>query len=316
MDAVTGAAGFVGAEVVRQLVASGRPVRAVVRRRGSCPVRVDGVSEAIADVRDADALARAFDGAERVFHCAAKISITGDPDGAVRAINVDGARNVGRAIAGRRLVHVSSVSAFTVRGAVAIDESSPPAGPDAAAYDRTKRESEDALRANAVIVNPTGILGPDDTGPSLLGALIAGLARGEVPALVDGGFDWVDVRDVAAGAIAAADRGVVGENYLLGGTFSTVRALAELVHAAGGRPPPRRDVPRWLASAVAPAAQWLQVRLGQVPQLTPESLVTLGTTLRSVSHAKAARELGYAPRPLAETVADTVRWFLTPPEAR
>lgn len=303
MDVVTGAAGFVGSALIRELLARGRSVRAVVRGGGPLP----GVETVQADVRDPEATARALAGAERIFHCAARVSITGDPDGSVRAINVEGPRNVAKAAGGARVVHVSSVHAFAM--AEELSETSPRPGPAAAAYDRSKAEGEEEIRRVAVIVNPTGILGPGDRAPSRIGSALLGFHRGQIPALVDGGFDWVDVRDVVAGILAAAERGRVGENYLLPGEYASLRRLAELVHDAGGAAPPRWSTPRWLAWASAPLVQWGQGLLAQEPIYTREALTTLWEGARVVRGDKARRELGHQPRPLAESVADSIAWF-------
>ncbi len=303
MDVVTGAAGFLGSTLVRALLAQGRRVRTVVHAGPPIP----GTETVEADVRDADAVARALDGAERIFHCAAVISITGDRDGSVRATNVEGPRNVARAANGARVVHVSSVHAFEM--AEEVSETSPRPGARAAAYDRSKAEGEEEIRRVAVIVNPTGIVGPGDHGPSRLGAGLVRFHRGQIPALVDGGFDWVDVRDVAAALIAAAERGRVGENYILPGEYATMGRLAELVHAAGGARPPRWTTPRWVAWGSAPLVQWGQSLLRQEPIYTREALQTLWNGARVVRGEKARDELGHRPRPLAETIADCMAWF-------
>lgn len=306
-DVVTGAAGFLGSVLAETLLARGRRVRALVRRRGAAP---PGTEEVVADLRDPSSLRAALDGAERVFHCAGKISLASAPDPALHEVNVLGAQNLAAALpAHARLVHVSSVKTFSIRDGV-ISEQNPRYrdGPDA--YARSKLSGEEILRNRAVIVNPTGIIGPGDAAPSPMGETLARLATGQMPVFVDGAFDWVDVRDVVEGILAAAERGTIGENYILGGHFASVRTLAALVSAAGGAPEPRWSLPRWLVWGVAPLAERSDVRAGREPRLTRPALAHLWSDARAVRSDRAKSEIGYAPRPLEETIADTVRWFL------
>ena len=182
-------------------------------------------------------------------------------------------------------------------------------------YDRSKAAAEREIQAgiarglDAIIVNPTAILGPHDYGPSAMGRVLLDLYHRRLPALVDGGFDWVDVRDVVAGALAAADRAPTGARYLLSGARRTVAELA--AHRQGGdRRARRRAWSRrcgWRASArrsppparASPASE---------PLYTRHSLHALRNH-QLVSHDKASRELGYTPRPLVETITAAYDWF-------
>ena len=195
---------------------------------------------------DADALRHAFDGVEVVFHLAAKISIAGDPDGSVRAINVDGVRNAATAALDtgvRRFVHVSSIHAFDCEQPGVIDETSARAvRPSLPAYDRSKAAGEVALHTvidrglDAVIANLTGVIGPYDFTPSRMGAVFVALGRGKFPATIGGGFDWVDARDVASSLLVLEVKGRTGENYLLPGHRASFATLAKLAANVTGRP--------------------------------------------------------------------------------
>jgi dihydroflavonol-4-reductase len=319
---VTGASGHVGANLVRALVERGDQVRVVVRDRVDALAGVE-VERVRGDVRDAASLRQAFAGAEVVYHLAAMISISGDPRGDVRTVNVEGTRNAAEAAlaAGvRRLVHCSSVHAFDLyrpdaRGGT-IDEAWPRV-PDATthfAYDRSKAAGERALREaigrglDAVILHPSGIVGPFDYGPSRMGRVLLQLHRRTLPSLVQGAFDFVDVRDVVAGLIAAGERGRGGENYIVTGHHVSVPELARLAHEVTGVRPPRLNTPIWVAKLGVPvfmAIGWAQRR---EPLYTFESLAVLQSPGR-FSWAKAERELGYRPRPLIDTVRDTYAWF-------
>jgi dihydroflavonol-4-reductase len=317
---VTGASGHLGANVVRALLAASETVRAVDLRRGAALNGLD-VEFVRADVLDASALETAFSGVEFVLHLAARISIAGDPDGSVRRVNVDGVRHVAEAAmaAGvRRMVHCSSLHAYDVgaingpvreNGLRATDSRLP-------AYDRSKAAGEEELRRatgrglDAVIVNPSGIFGPVDPEPSRLGRVLLAMFRGRMPVTVTGAFDWVDVRDVAAAVLAAAERGRTGENYLVGGHRATVTELGRLAAEVSGRRPPRLEVPLRPVRLAAEAAVRLAGprRAGRL-LLTPESLHALETD-PVVDCSKAIAELGYRPRPLVETVADLHASFI------
>ena len=317
---VTGASGHLGANVVRALVAAGEPVRAVDIRppaalAGSAAEFVHG------DVLDPTTLKSAFDGAEFVLHLAAKISIAGDPDGSVRRVNVDGVRNVAEAAleAGvRRVVHCSSLHAYDV-GAITgpVRETGPRAtDPRLPAYDRSKAAGEDELRKvtnrglDAVIVNPSGMFGPIDPEPSRMGRVLLAMFKGRMPISVTGAFDWVDVRDVAAALQAAAEHGRSGENYLVGGHRASMTELGRLAAQVTGRRPSRLVAPLAPVQFVAEAAVRLAGprRAGRL-LLTPESLHALATD-PVVDYSKAVAELGYRPRPLADTVADLHASFI------
>lgn len=203
---VTGANGHVGANLVRALLAEGRSVRALVHhsRRALQGLEVELVE---GDVRELASLQRAFEGAEVVYHLAAHISIRMNEWPLVEAINVLGTRNVVEAsLQGgiRRLVHFSSIHAFNEEPHdKPVDESRPlkiPESPHAAPYDRSKAAGEREVRQgierglDAIIINPTAIVGPHDYYPSHFGQAILSLAQGNLPVLVPGGFNWVDVR--------------------------------------------------------------------------------------------------------------------------
>jgi len=314
---VTGAAGHVGGNLVRALLDRGEPVRAVVRsdRRALEGLDLEIVE---ADLDDPDSLRAAFDGADVVHHLAAQISVVGDPDGSVHRTNVDGVASVlfaARDASVRRVVHYSSIHAFSPDPASEpIDEDRPLVPDHAPAYDRSKAAGQRlALQAAAdgqdvVVVHPTAVLGPHDHKPSRMGDVLLQLARGRMPSLLDGGFDWVDVRDVVGGGLAAGDRGQPGRPYLLSGHWHTLADLARIVHAHGGEKPPLFTSPMWLARMGAPFVQtWAQLTHGR-PLYTSEAIHALWA-YREVSSARAEAELGYTKRPIEDTVRDTLDWF-------
>lgn len=317
---VTGASGHVGSNLVRELLRRGRRVRAVVHQRQSGLEGLE-VERVRADVCDPDSLRRALEGAEVLFHLAAIISIDGDRGGRVPAVNVEGVANVCQAAldAGvRRMVHVSSIHAFRqepleepldeTRAQVADDRAYP-------AYDRSKARGEQRVRAaierglDAVIVNPTAVIGPNDFEPSRMGRTFLDYAHRRLPAMVPGGFDFVDVRDVVASALAAEEKGRTGENYLIGGHPLAIEELFALFERVTRVRPPRLTAPLWAARIGVPFVMAWGRLTGQEPLYTSDALHALGGN-RNVRHEKAARELGHDPRPTHETVEAIHESFL------
>ena len=318
LTVVTGATGHLGANLVRALVGQGRRVRVLVYRDSRALDGLD-VEHVRGDVCDAASLGRAFAGADIVYHLAALISVTGDRDGRVTRTNVDGVRNVAEVALRsgvRRLVHCSSIHAFRMAGVRGtLDETSAHAQPGRDfAYDASKAGGERELRAqiarglDAVIVNPTGVIGPHDYGPSRIGTALLDLHRRRLPATVNGGFDWVDVRDVARAMLAAEAKGRTGESYILSGHWHSVRELAMMASAVTGQRPPLLELPLWLATLGVPGAELHGALVKREPLFTREGLAALSRGCR-VANTKAARELSHAPRPLAQTIRDTYAWF-------
>jgi dihydroflavonol-4-reductase len=268
------------------------------------------------NVLDAASLRGVFLGATQVMHLAGKISIMGDPDGSVWATNVEGTRNVVTAALEcgvKRVVHCSSVHAFNFASAgdeplsEACDLLSEDA--DIAIYDRSKAAGQREVLAaveqglDAVIVQPTGVIGPHDYAPSRMGQVFLDLKSGTMPGLTHGGFDFVDVRDVATAMMAAMHRGRSGENYLLGGHYVTIPELARLCQEITGSRAPRLVSPLWLAGATAPVFEAWAKLTKATPLYTRESIETLSRG-RPTNCKKAQEELGYTRRPLQISIQD------------
>jgi dihydroflavonol-4-reductase len=315
---VTGAAGHIGGTLVRALLDYGEPVRALVHqdRRALLDLDVETVQ---GDVRDPDSLHRAFDGVHLVFHAAGYISLLLSEWRQLHAVNVLGTQNVVQACLAckvDRLVHFSSIHALAQAPLdLPVDELRPLVGPaHPIPYDRSKADAErQVLRGlaeglDAVILNPTGIIGPHDYRVSRMGHALLALAQGRLPGLVQGGFDWVDVRDVAEGAVRAAEVGTTGARYLLSGHWVSLRDLAAMAGKITGRHAPLLVCPMSLAKRVAPLATLLPQRSRMRTLFTPVALDALCGN-RTVSHARATQELGYHPRSFADTLLDTLTWF-------
>ncbi len=315
---VTGASGHIGANLVRALLDNGRRVRALVHKDSRALIDL-GVETVSGDICESESLDRAFKGAETIFHLAATISLMMDEWPRVKRVNVDGTQNVIDACIRnkvKRLVYFSSIHAIEpAHDDTVINEScSLVESQKCPLYDRSKADGERLVRQaishglDAVILNPTAIVGPYDYQPSHFGSVLSAIANRKLPALVVGGYDWVDARDVAKGAIEAENRAPTGSRYLLSGHYVSVQDVANTIETVTGVPIPYFIAPMWLAGASAPLVTGFNRLFGRRQYFTPVTLRALRNN-RFVSHEKATRELGYQPRPFRETLVDTLRWF-------
>ena len=316
---VTGGAGHIGTNVVAALRADGHDVRVIDLRKPLTGLRL-GADWIRADVRDRVQLRRAFEGATVVYHLAGVISVAGGMGGQVESVNVHGTRAVAEtalAVGVGRLVHCSSVHAFDLAAGVGqvIDESSPRAtGHRLPAYDRSKARGEVEVGRvvdrglDAVVVNPTGVIGPRDDTPSRIGTVMLALWQRRLPALVAGGFDWVDVRDLVAAMRAAAEHGRTGHNYLIPGHARTMSELAGLARACSDTPVTRRVAPAWLVRLCAPLATAIATRYHN-PLLPTRGALRALHSFPTVDGTKAARELSHQPRPIEQTITDLHAFF-------
>jgi dihydroflavonol-4-reductase len=315
---VTGASGHIGANLVRALIGRGCPVRCLIHINSRA---IDGLDVEIirGDVGNLDSLCRAFQGADVVYHLAARLSLSMRDWPALEAVNVTGTRNVVEACrrAGvRRLIHFSSIHALVQEPlSLPVDESRPlVASRRCPPYDRSKAAGEIVVRhaieqgLDTVIIYPTAIIGPHDYQPSYFGEALLLLARRKLPALVTGGFDWVDVRDVVAGAMLAETGAPRGAGYLLSGHWVSMHDIAADVAEITGIPVPGFVCPLWLARVGVPIIKCISRFSGKRPLYTAVSLRALQSN-PNISHEKATRELGYNSRPFRETLADTLHWF-------
>ncbi len=313
--AVTGAAGYVGSNLLHELVAAGHEVVAVDRAVST--IAPEGVTWVQGDVLDADSMIAALEGAEVVFHLVAMITLKQE-DPVAWQLNTEGVATVADAaltVGARRMVHCSSVHSFDQHGCGGtLTEESPRATDESGlpVYDRSKYAGELELARyvdkglDAVLCNPTGVYGGRDHAGRLsrLNQLANDSARGRVPLSVGGGFDLVDVRDVARGLVLAAEKGRTGENYLLGGEMVLLHDLMKQAAHEAGRRGPLFAVPLWVLKAIMPIAEPIASLLGSDVM----SQAALGAIFAQpeVDTTKARTELGYQPRPREETIRDLV----------
>jgi dihydroflavonol-4-reductase len=319
---VTGATGFVGAAVARQLVARGTDVRVMVRpnatRRNieNLPVRpVPG------DLTDPASLASAVAGCDGVYHVAADYRLWVRHPDAMYRTNVEGTRALLRAAADagvRRIVYTSSVATLGLHAdGTPSDEETPSTIDDMIGhYKRSKFLAEEAVRELAAsgvpvtIVNPSTPVGPGDVKPTPTGRMIVDALSGRMPAYVDTGLNIVHVDDVAAGHLLAFERGAVGRRYILGGTDMSLRdILVECARVAHRSPPRVRLTPGAVLPIAYVAEAWASLT-GREPLVTVDG-VRLARKRMYFTSARAQHELGYAPRPAVQAIEDAAQWFRT-----
>jgi dihydroflavonol-4-reductase len=317
---VTGAAGHIGNALVRQLLERGEQVHVLLLPGESCaPLAGLDIQAVEGDVLDSDLLHRALAGAQHVYHLAGLISIMPGWNPRVRQVNVQGTRHIIRAArqAGvARLVYTSSIHALSrAPHGVVIDEALvfDPLY-TLSAYDQSKAEAsllaQDAACSglDTVIACPTGVIGPYDFRGSEMGRIILNAMHSRLQFVINGAYDFVDVRDVAAGLVLACEKGRSGESYLLSGERLSLSGLLDLMQEATGMRYMRMPVPMSLAKIAAHLGPPYYRLTRTKPRLTPYAIVTLASN-SVISNAKARRELGYVPRSLRETIYDTVQWF-------
>jgi dihydroflavonol-4-reductase len=321
MILVTGATGHLGNVLVRELVSRGEKVRAMfLPGEDRTPLKDLPVEIIEGNVLAPETLKPAFAGVQRVFHLAGIISIMPGQSDLMRRVNVTGTQNVIRAAreAGvERLVYTSSIHALQrPPHGVTIDETLQfdPQNP-AGEYDRTKAEAsikvleavEDGL--DAVLVCPTGVIGPHDYRGSEMGNLILEWMQRKSQFIIEGKFDFVDVRDIARGQILAGEKGRCGETYILSGERISLETMLEIVQNCVGFRAPRIKIPIDLAKFAAMFTPLYYRITRTTPRFTPYSIETVLSNSQ-ISHEKARRELGYSPRRLKESLTDTVTWWL------
>ena len=318
---VTGATGFVGSHVARQLVKAGHSVR-VLMRTGSNPLLIEDlpVERCEGDLRDIVSLGRALKGVQRVFHVAADYRLWSRDPAEIYQSNVHGTRNVfeaARQSGVERIVYTSTVATIIVpsaNGALANEQTHAALEQMVGHYKRSKFLAEkEAMNAAGgglpvVIVNPTTPIGPGDWKPTPTGRIIVDFLNGKMPAYVDTGLNVAAVEDIAAGHLLAAERGRIGERYLLGGRNMTLKEILETLAAIANRRAPRVRLPHAVAMAAAYASELYARISGREPRIPLEG-ARMSRYRMFIGSDKAARELGYAPGAVEPAFGRAVRWY-------
>ncbi|MCI0865093.1 MAG: NAD-dependent epimerase/dehydratase family protein [Chloroflexi bacterium] len=317
---VTGATGFIGGNLARELSRRGHEVRALVRP-GSNTLTIEdtGVQPIPGDILDRESVLRAMDGCEGVYHCAAVYSFWSLDPTLVHRTNVEGTAIVLSA-AGQagvaKVVYTSTVSTIGLPPQGMGTEDTP-ADPRhlAGKYKRSKYEAEQLALAVAaeglpvVVVNPTAPVGPWDVKPTPTGRILVDFLRRRIPAYLATGMNLVDVADVAEGHILAMEKGQSGQRYILGNRNVTLLEVFKLLQELTGIPAPRWRLPFWLAKGAGHVDQLLEgILLRREPRIPLEGIKVAQRPMY-VSCEKAVRELGLPQRPVETALENAVRWF-------
>ncbi len=320
LTVVTGGAGFIGSHLVERLAGSGQAVRVIERPGAASGHLPAGVEVTYADIRDREALGPAMRGARRVYHLAANPNLWARDPAEFDQVNHVGTRNVldaALASGAERVLHTSTESILTKAGASGpIDENVAIAPEDTVGpYCLSKLMAERyafelaAAGRPVVVANPTMPVGPGDRGLSPPSRLILDFCRGKLPAAMECTLNLIDVRDAALGLVRVMERGQPGRRYLLGAENLTLLGLLERLSRLTGVPVPRWTVPYPVGLATAWVSEFWSSRVsGRMPKATITGL-RLTRRLMHFDGTRSLAELGLAPRPIDEALADAVAWL-------
>lgn len=317
---VTGATGFVGGHLVRELLSRDYSVRCLVRA-ASPRTTLEGldVEISVGDLVDAKAVERATSGCELVFHCAADYRLFVPNPDAMYASNVDGTRNVMQAALDcsvRRVIYTSTVGALglTRDGSPATEDTPVTFDEMVGHYKKSKflaeREAESFAERglDVVIVNPSTPVGELDVKPTPTGQIIVDFLEGRIGAYVETGLNLIDVKDCAVGHLLAAERGRSGERYILGHRNLSLIELLQVLARITGRPAPRVRLPHWIPMAVAAVNTGWARMTHTTPRFALDA-VRLSRYKMFFDAAKAVSELGLPQTPIEQPLARAVEWF-------
>jgi len=317
---VTGATGFLGSHVARQLVSRGEMVRVLVRAASRLQAIEDLPVEKIeGDLRDAASLVRALNGVRRVYHVAADYRLWARHPRDIYESNVTGTKNLLDAAQRadvEQFIYTSTVATIAVDRPGALPNENTQGALDEMIghYKRSKWLAEqEALKAAkegfpVIIVSPTTPVGPGDWKPTPTGKIVLDFLRGKMPGYVETGLNFVAVEDAAAGHLLAAERGKIGERYLLGGENLTLKQMLGALARISGRPAPRLKIPHTVALGFAYAETAFSRLLGREPQIPVEG-VKIARHRMFVDCSKAERELGFQPGSVEAALERAVRWY-------
>lgn len=320
---ITGGTGFLGSALIRRLLLSDAKIFALVlphdRLASSLPADVVRIYGDVCEPSSLTEFFKTADDATCVIHCAGIVSVASRPGDMLYKVNVDGTKHILRGCVDRnvaKLIYVSSVHAIPEQPMGCVIRETNEFSPQlvCGAYAKSKAMATQAVLDkakqgfNASVVFPSGIIGPHDEARGSITSMLSAYLAGKLPFAVQGGYDFVDVRDVADGIVSCAERGERGEGYILCGQYATIREIIGCVQDITGL---RRRViyfPMCIARAVAPLYERITARKEKKLFYTPYAIKVLNSNGR-FSNGKAREALRFNPRPIRETLTDTLRWL-------
>lgn len=315
---VTGATGHIGNVLVRYLIEKGYEVKSLILNEKEKDILKDLDTEmVIGDVTKLETLITAFEGADIVFHLAGIIEIGSGNKKKVHEVNVEGSKNVVAACKMahvKKLVYTSSVHAIPEKEGIITETKTFSKDLVKGTYAKSKAEATDyILKSNSddlevIIVHPSGVIGPYEYIKSNMGQLIIDCATGRMKAYIKGGYNFVDVRDVANGIIQACEKGKPGECYILAGHSISIEELMSIIEKLTGNKAPKFKIARWFAYITGVFSEVFYKIVKEKPLFTSYAVYTTGTNC-NFSIEKAKKELGYNIRDIKETISDTIEWY-------
>ena len=316
---VTGGSGHVGGNLVRELLSRGYQVDCLVRSDTRALDNLD-VKLVKGDMLNPKDIAPLMTDSDIVFHSAAFVAVEKIQEDLMHKINVEGSRSIATAAVEsgvKKMIHFSSVHAFEQQPtSESLVETRPlVTDPKALPYDRTKAEAQkvvlgyrdQGLEVN--VIHPTGIIGPYDFKPSRMGKVLRDITNGNMPFAINNGFNWVDVRDVVKSAVNCVDMGVDGQNYILPGHWASIPHLSTMIKRITGNRTHLVSVPFWMAYLALPFASVSSRISGKRPSFSRGSLQALAIQCKNIPGTLANEHLDHQPRPLLDTIDDTVSWL-------
>ncbi len=315
--AITGGNGHIGNAIIEELIRRGYSVKALVHSKSNF-LESRKIEILKGSLHDEGSLLELMSDCDYLIHCAAIISITGDPHGHVQKINVEGLENVLKAAKKsnlKRIIHLSSVHAYDhLPSNETMDETRGFVSDSAYSYDKSKRDGQLIARKYfeeglpIIVVNPTSVFGPPNYAKCKQNNAFIAMSKRRIPFVFKGGYNWVDVRDIANSICNGLTRGQLGESYILGGSYYTLKELSRVVATVSNKRIPCFEVPIGLVKTFLPFIGRYYKIMKQDPSLTKESIEILEFGNKFIDSEKARRDLGHNPRPVDETMKDLLSW--------
>lgn len=318
--AITGISGHIGNNIARALNKNGyTQINALVQNRESKSIEGIKANYILGDLFDGTSLDQISKDADVMIHLAAKISIGSSDIDLVYKTNIVGVKNVIEACKKngiKKIIHFSSIHAHIASGPdIAIDEDTAYISSEDVPYDFSKSTGEN-LMLNArkegidvTIINPTAVIGPNDFKPSFSGKMMIDIYNGNMPSVVSGGFDWVDVRDIAEAVVTILEKNVFNQKFIMSGHYADLKDLANKICHVKGEKYKGMSSPIFLAKMGLPFISMFAKITGKPALYTSESLKAIEEGSLNNEHKNASKLLDYKPRPLDVTVNDTMLWF-------